>query len=89
MPKNEEEKTAQKKLHEAIEEYLHSDSDFEGMILTGWVIAYEYADLSGNKSSCGHFYGPLEMTTWKALGLIEWVRRFTLAAGADQDEQGD
>lgn len=69
-------------MHEAVAELVPTG---EGELLTGWVIIYEYIDERGRAGS-GHAYGPEGMTTWKILGLIEWVRRFTLRPG--EDEQG-
>lgn len=77
----------QKKIHEALEEHLSNDPEFEGKVLTGWIMCYEYSDLTQTKSLCGHVYGPREMTTWKALGILEWVRRFSLGPDDVEDEQ--
>ena len=77
---NAEEEANQQRLHEAIETALHDAEELdEGEVLTGWIVIHETATLSSGKSASGHFYGPREMTTWRALGLIEWARRHTLA----------
>lgn len=85
------ESSPQEKLHLAIEQALEEEGiASNGEILTGWVVAYELMNLSPEKDSqCGHFYGPREMTTWRVLGLIEWIRRFCLGAGDDGEGDGD
>ena len=88
---DEKEMKQQQKLHEAIEETLREDGDLkEGHVLSGWVICYESISLDPEEPGfAGSFYGPREMTTWRALGLVEWVRRFSLRPGADLDEDDD
>lgn len=76
----------QQELHEAIEKTIASHMR-EGQILGGWVVMYELIDLSGAPGSCGQMYGPREMTTWRALGLIEWVRRFCLYPDESHDDE--
>ena len=46
--------------------------------LTGWIVAYESLPADGTAAEAGHFYGPESMTTWRAIGLLEWVNRFCL-----------
>lgn len=75
------EEDEQRRLHEAIENALSSMGDLDGLVLTGWVVVFETA---GEDAHAGHFYGPREMTTWRALGLLEWARRFNLLP--DEDE---
>ena len=60
----------------------------EGEVLTGWVIAYEVAQPEGD-AYAGHAYGPGGMTSWRALGLLEWVRNVTIprAVVATQDDE--
>lgn len=87
---NEDEEIAeQQALHEAIEKALEADGTLDvGDVLAGWIIVYETATLAGaNRSSAGHFYGPREMTTWRAMGLVEWAR-LTLRE-ATVDDEGD
>jgi hypothetical protein len=75
---DDDERQRQQALHEAIEVAVADELD-EGELLAGWLVVYETAALDEKeKSSCGHFYGPREMTTWRALGLIEWARHRTL-----------
>lgn len=74
---DENEKLQQQQLHAAIEECLADDLD--GKILTGWIVIFETHSMTDpTDSSAGHLYGPAGMHTWRALGLIEWVRRFCL-----------
>ena len=89
-----EELEQQQKLHDVIEETLREDGVMDsGRILSGWVICYETISLNPEDgSSAGHFYGPREMTSWKALGLVEWVRRFSIGPGfgdGGDDEDDD
>ena len=85
---NEREAQIQQELHEVIERAVHDpdagDAEDE-LILSGWVIVYETTSLTAEgKPMAGHIYGPQEMTTWRALGLVEWARRFALVP----DEEG-
>ena len=74
----------QEELHGAIVRALQDRGDLaDDQILTGWVLIFEATSLGDSRSSAGHFYGPREMTTWKSLGLVEWVRRFCLIADDD------
>lgn len=88
MGYSEEELEQQQKLHSVIEETLQELGDLkEGQLLTGWVICFEAIDMSDETENfAGSFYGPREMSTWRALGLLEWVRRFSLRPG---DDEGD
>jgi len=80
----EEEKQAH--IHEALVEamrdvgYLKDDQ-----ILTGWCFAFEKASASGD-ASAGTIYGPASMTTWRAIGLLQWADRFCLGCGEDEDD---
>lgn len=77
------EQTRQQALHEAIEASLDSDAG----LLIGWIVIFETAPLSPeDRASCGHFYGPHEMTTWRALGLVEWARRATLEPDPPEED---
>jgi len=88
---NEREEAVQATLHEAIEQAVFDpeagDVDPQ-LVLSGWIVIYETASLSGAQASAGHLYGPREMTTWRALGLVEWARRFGLIP-ADEDDEDD
>lgn len=77
----------QQRLHEAIEACLADGDDLDdGELLVGWVLIYETTVLGDDeRGSCGHFYGPREMTTWRALGLVEWARRFSLVPHDEDD----
>lgn len=80
------ERRAQAELHAAIERKL-LDDDGDARVLTGWVIIYETDTLTRDgRAHAGHLYGPNEMTTWRALGLVEWARRFSLVPDPEDDE---
>lgn len=81
----EDEKKAQQELHEAVEGCLRKSGRGDDGILTGWVLVFEQHGIDGNEQA-GHFYGPSEMTTWRALGLIEWTRRFCLVPGTEEND---
>lgn len=68
------EQNEQQEIQEALQRLI---PDLEGP-LTGWIIIYEELHSDG-KSAAGHVYGPAGMTTWRALGLVEWARRFSLS----------
>lgn len=59
-------------IHQAITDILG-----DGEILTGWIVSYEGIEANGDPFA-GHIYGPEAMTTWRALGLLEWARGHTL-----------
>jgi hypothetical protein len=84
----EEEERLQQELHDTIERVLRVQGDItDQQILTGWVICFETDNLVKREDRCaGTFYGPREMSTWRALGLVEWARRFSLVPGKDDDE---
>lgn len=67
-------------IHRSLQEFVLE----EGELLTGWIVIYEYQN-TDDRPSAGHVYGPEGMTTWRALGLTEWTRRFTLVPDADDD----
>jgi hypothetical protein len=81
----------QQRLHDAIEEVLREDGDLkEGHVLSGWVVCYEGISIDPEEDALvGSFYGPREMTSWRALGIVEWVRRFTLRPGNDDGDDED
>lgn len=72
----------QQALHEAVETAAALD---DGAVLVGWIVLWETATVDG-RGECGHMYGPREMSTWRALGLVEWARRFTLHPDLEDDE---
>jgi hypothetical protein len=76
------EREYQERIHHAIEAALELD---DGHVLTGWVLLYETASADG-RGSAGHYYGPEGMSTWRALGLVEWASCFTLHPDEDDDE---
>lgn len=79
------EATQQQRIHEVLEDVLRDTGSLdEGNILAGWLVSWESASLSSAKASSGHFYGPREMTTWRAMGLNEWTRH-TLIPDEDDD----
>jgi len=78
-----EEREEQEAIHEVLAGCLPLE---EGDVLAGWVVVYETVTTS-ERGTSGHVYGPSSMTTWRALGLIEWARRFCL--GPDNDEDDD
>jgi len=81
---DEKEAYLQQQLHEAIETAL--SDDLENLVLTGWVVCFETTSLTDEaRAHAGTFYGPREMTTWRALGLVEWARRFSLEPGTDEE----
>jgi hypothetical protein len=75
----ERERREQEEIHTAIQESLKLP---EGEILTGWIICYETVGLD-NERTAGHVYGPAGMTTWAAMGLIEWAKSRSLPGGVD------
>lgn len=82
---NPEQKAKQDRFHQALTQVMNEeDMVDDGELLTGWVIVYETTDL-GDNAHCGHFYGPAGMTTWKAMGLLEWSRRYTLVPDSEDD----
>lgn len=74
----------QEAIHEALSELIPD----EGEILTGWIVIYETADADG-EAHAGHAYGPPGMTTWRALGLVEWARTQTLPDAINGGEDGN
>lgn len=70
------EKEIQERLHSAISEVLQELDEDDGLV-TGWVLCFERLSPDDN-AAAGHLYGPQGFTTWRALGLLEWVRRFCL-----------
>jgi hypothetical protein len=72
----------QEAIHAELAALLREDALAEGEVLTGWVVAYE-AQTAKGEAHAGHLYGPATMTTWRALGLIEWARLHTLKPNDD------
>lgn len=77
-----EEREQQETIHQALDGCLPLD---DGEVLAGWVIVYETVNAS-EPGYGGHVYGPSSMTTWRALGLVEWARRFCLRPDDDEDD---
>lgn len=76
---SESEERGQREIHAALADLLPLA---DGEMLTGWIIVYE--TLSADDSpQAGHVYGPAAMTTWRAMGLIEWARSRTLPESTD------
>lgn len=79
-----EEEAQQQKMHDLVSEIADMP---EGVVLAGWIVIYEFVSLKDDHPGyCGHIYGPRELTTWRALGLIEWIRRFCLGPGEGPGE---
>ena len=90
MAMEEEEIETQRRLHDAIEDAMREAGSLkEGHILSGWVVCFETASMQDESALSGHLYGPNEMTTWRALGLVEWIRRFSLQPGTGEDDDED
>lgn len=84
---DDDEREQQQRLHEAIEAFLADRGELDdGELLIGWIVIHETAILGEHgHAACGHVYGPRELTTWRALGLVEWVRRFCLQPSEDDE----
>jgi hypothetical protein len=80
-----EDDVLQQAIHDELSALFAEDDDGERQVLTGWVVAYE-SQRSDGTATAGHAYGPAGMTTWRALGLMEWARQNTLRP---DDENGD
>lgn len=79
------EKRYQREIHEFVSEKIkeleeETETTSEAFI-TGWVLIWEGISPNEEKPFCGHLYGPESLTTWNALGLVEWTRRFTMEPG--------
>lgn len=73
----------QKFISQQIEDSLRAINELDdGSVLTGFVLIYEMAT-AAEKPSCGYILGPPGMTSWRALGLIEWIRRWTITPGPE------
>jgi hypothetical protein len=82
-PPDVDEAQKQRRIHDAIEAAIGDDE-----LLVGWIVIYETAPLKADDAAaCGHFYGPKEMTTWRALGLVEWAKANTLALDRDDADE--
>lgn len=82
---NSAEQRDQEKIHTALTELLPLD---EGEMLAGWIVVYETATVD-DQANAGHVYGPAAMTTWRAMGLVEWARSRTLPESVDLEEGDD
>jgi hypothetical protein len=73
-------------IHEVVDAALRETGIVsDEQLLTGWVLAYETVMADGQPTA-GHLHGPAGRTTWNALGLLEWIRRFTLRPDDDEDD---
>ena len=82
---NEAEEITQQRIHEVLEDALRDNGDLpDGHVLVGWLVSFETASYGGAKPCAGHFYGPREMTSWRAMGLNEWTRG---TLGPDEDDE--
>jgi hypothetical protein len=69
-----EDERAQDEFSRTLENALHQlELITDDEIVAGWVVCFETVRSEGPMSS-GHVYGPPGMTSWRALGLMEWAR---------------
>lgn len=80
---DESEKREQEEIHTALQEILKLEED---QLLTGWIVIYEAMGMD-NERVAGHVYGPSGMTTWGALGLVEWAKTRTLPESSELDDE--
>jgi hypothetical protein len=74
----------QEAIHQALEGTLPLEDD---QVLTGWVVLFE-TQVAGERPTAGHVYGPAGMTTWRAVGLVEFCKYrsiFDLTSNEDDD----
>lgn len=84
---DESEKKEQEKIHTVLQEIVQESEDFEeGQILTGWIIVYEVMGMD-NERFAGHIFGPSSMTTWSAMGLIEWAKTVSLPKSLNEEDE--
>ena len=67
-------------VQERLQAALQAELDLEEGAVVGWVIAYETL-AEGGDAFCGHLYGPPGMTSWRALGLLDWAAQHTIKPG--------
>jgi len=73
--RDESDSAEQAAYHEAIETAMRAQGDLsDGELLTGWVLTWEKV-VADERGSAGRIYGPPGMTTWRALGLTEYMSR--------------
>lgn len=82
---NESEQRDQEKIHSALVDVLNLD---DGEMLAGWIVVFETVT-ADDVQNAGHVYGPAAMTTWRAMGLVEWARSRTLPESADLEEDDE
>lgn len=80
---DEREPARQELVHGALADLLGLD---DGEVLTGWIVVYETVSAE-NVPVAGHMYGPDGMTTWRAMGLVEWARSRTLPEACSEDDE--
>ena len=73
---------AQERLQQAIQAETPED---EGTVV-GWVVVYETVAAADDEATAGHFYGPAGMTSWRALGLLQWAMQHTIGPESYNDE---
>lgn len=74
-----DEERDQEEIHTALGQLLPLE---DGEVLAGWIVIYETAT-ADDRPNAGHVYGPAAMTTWRAMGLVEWARARTLPESID------
>lgn len=75
----------QEAIHKALSDVL-SETELmpEGAMLTGWHVAFECR--GQQEPSAGSMYGPATLTTWGALGLLQWGEHCLLNPDEDDDD---
>ncbi len=75
---------AQAHIHDAITEAMRAtDLLDEDQVLTGWCLCFETQSID-SPAAAGHLYGPDALTTWRAIGLIEWAKRYLVSSDDDE-----
>lgn len=82
---SESEARDQEKIHGALQELLELE---DGEMLAGWIVVYETVS-ADDEPKAGHVYGPAGMTTWRAMGLVEWARRRTLPESVELEDDDE
>jgi hypothetical protein len=75
----------QEQIHTALGELLPLE---DGEMLAGWIVIYETVG-ADDRPQAGHVYGPAAMTTWRAMGLVEWARARTLPESTDLEDDDE
>lgn len=83
---NDEDEEIRSTTANAIEELLRANGLVaDDAIVAGWVVCFETIGADGDKTA-GHLEGPHEMSTWRVMGLMEWVLRYCLGPGPEVDD---